>query len=461
MPLEDDTIVAIATPAGTGGIGIVRVSGPLAAPIARKVFKPRQPLDEFQSHRLVLGSLIDPASGAMIDEVLLSYMKAPHSYTREDVIEINSHSGYFLLGKILEVVTRQGARLARPGEFTLRAFLNGRVDLTQAEAVIDLINARSDKGLQLASQEVQGSLKEEMVSLRQRAIDLLAQLEAMIDFPDEDVEILNNEEAVRRIQEELLRPIEELRASRNRRGVWVDGVQTVIVGRVNAGKSSILNRLLDEERAIVTPVPGTTRDLIESGVVVRGMPLRLIDTAGLRKVKGRIEKIGVHLAEKKMEEADLRLIVIDQSRPLNDDDLAILSRCEGKATLVILNKVDLPSRLSPESLRCVSSEFPVVRVSALTGAGMEPLREAIVDCVLQRDPDGMASRAATSLRHAQALEEATACFERASEGFALDAPTEIVASDFREGLEALGVITGETATEEILDRVFSRFCIGK
>lgn len=461
MALEDDTIVAVATPVGPGGIGIVRMSGTLAAAIAKKVFRPKRPAEPLLSHHLYLGSLIDPATGSAIDEVLLSYMQAPSSYTREDVIEINSHSGFFLLGKILELLTRQGARPARPGEFTLRAFLNGRIDLTQAEAVVDLINARSERGLQIASREVQGSLGEEMKALRRAAVDLLAQLEAMIDFPDEDMDILPGGEAVRRIEEELLRPMEALRASRNRRGVWVDGVQTVIIGRVNAGKSSVLNRLLDEERSIVTPVPGTTRDLIESGIVVRGMPLRLIDTAGLRKAKGRIERIGVDRAEKKMEEADLRLIVIDQSRPLSEDDLSILSRCQGKPTLMILNKIDLPCKLSPGALDRLSGEFPVVRISALTGEGIESLREAIVACVLREDPEGMASRAATSLRHSRALEEAAVCFERASRGFAAGAPPEIVASDVRDGLDALGEITGETATEEVLDRVFSRFCIGK
>jgi tRNA modification GTPase len=461
MAFEEDTIVAIATPAGAGAIGIVRLSGPSAVAMARQVFRPRSPLEDFQTHRLYLGTLIDPASGAPIDQVLLSCMKAPHSYTREDVVEINCHSGYLLLGKIVEILMRLGARPARPGEFTLRAFLNGRIDLSQAEAVIDLINARSEKGLHLASQELQGSLALEIESMRQKALDLLADLEAVIDFPDEDLPGLSPEEAARRIREDLLRPMETLRASRERRGLWVDGVKTVIVGRVNAGKSSLLNRLLDEERAIVTPVPGTTRDIIESGLVVRGLPLKLMDTAGLRRARTGIEKTGIHLTERKMEEAGLRLVVIDQSRPLNADDLAVLARCRKKAALVVLNKIDLPCRIGKERLERLSSEFPVLRVSALTGEGIEALRDAIVESVVLGDAEDLASRAATGMRHARALEEAARSFERAEKGIMAKAPTEIIASDVRSGLDALGEITGETAVEEVLDRIFSRFCIGK
>ena len=320
MPLDDDTIAAIATPIGQAGIGIIRISGPRAYEIAEKIFEPKNPIPGMLSHRLYLGHLCHPSSGDLIDEVLLSFMKAPHSYTREDVIEINSHSGYLLLSKILQIIIEQGARLARPGEFTLRAFLNGRIDLTQAEAVMDLINSKSDRGLHLASQQTRGSFRRELDGLRQSVVDILAHVETAIDFPEEETSILSRQQTACQIEEEAIKPIEALIEASARKRVWVDGINTVIVGRVNSGKSSLLNRLLDDERAIVTPIPGTTRDIIESFITIEGIPLRLMDTAGFRTVKDEAERIGLYLTEQKLTEADLLLVVIDQSRRLNQDD---------------------------------------------------------------------------------------------------------------------------------------------
>lgn len=458
---DEDTITAIATPIGQAGIGIVRISGPRSRKIAEKIFRPKRPIQGLISHRLYLGHLYDPSSGSMIDEALLSFMEAPHSYTREDVVEINSHSGYLLLSRILQIILDQGARLARPGEFTLRAFVNGRIDLTQAEAVIDLINAKSDRGLVLASQQIHGSFKQQIELLRQNALDILAHAEVAIDFPEEETSIMSREEAADRIREEVINPIEASIATHARNRIWVDGVSTVIVGRVNTGKSSLLNRLLNQQRAIVTAIPGTTRDIIESTITVEGVPLRLMDTAGLREVKDEVERIGVYLTEQKLSEADFLLIVIDQSRPLNQDDLNIIGKSQGKKALIVINKIDLRSQLDEEASQRAFSEFPKVKISALTGEGLDHLRTAIVRCVLESDIDMTSSQAVSNLRHRQALMEAAQFFKDAAQSMRGDSPMEIVALEIKSGLDALGEIIGETSNEEVLDRIFSQFCLGK
>jgi tRNA modification GTPase len=385
-------------------------------------------------------------------------MKAPHSYTCEDVVEINSHSGHLLLSMILQLVLNQGARLARPGEFTLRAFLNGRIDLTQAEAVTNLINSQSARGLHLAAQQIQGLFKHEIEALRQRIVDVLAQVEAAIDFPEEETGILPREGAVSQIQRQVIKPLETLIEAHASKKIWVDGVNTVIVGRVNAGKSSLLNRLLNEQRAIVTPVPGTTRDVVGSTVTINGVPFRLMDTAGFRDVKDEVEKIGVHLAEQMLEEADFLLVVIDQSRPLNQDDQDIIAKAREKKALIVINKIDLPSKLSDES---AFDGFPSVRLSALTGQGLDDLKRIMKGCVLDGNVDLTSSNVVPNLRHKLALTEAVEFFKSAAASLRADAPMEIVAVEIKGGLDALGVVIGETASEEVLDSIFSQFCLGK
>lgn len=461
MPSDKDTIAAIATPIGQAGIGIIRVSGPRAHEIAEKIFEPRNPIQRLQSHHLYLGHLSDPTSGEMIDEVLLSFMKAPHSYTREDVIEINSHSGYVLLSKILQLVLEQGARLARPGEFTLRAFLNGRIDLTQAEAVIDLLNSKTNRGLALASQQIQGSFRKEIEALRLKVVDVLSHAEVAIDFPEEETDILSREMASDLIEEKVIKPIEALITAHAGRRIWVDGINTVIVGRVNAGKSSLLNRLLEEQRAIVTPVPGTTRDIIESSVTVEGVPLKIMDTAGLRKVKGEIEQIGIQLTEQKLAEADFLLVVIDRSRPMNQDDHRILAQSRAKKALIVLNKIDLPPKISKRDRDEVLTGFPVAEISALTGQGLDRLKRAIADCILESDIDMTVSHIAPNLRHRQALTDAAGFFKNAVDRVREGAPMEIIALELKSGLDSLGEITGETTNEEVLDNIFGQFCLGK
>lgn len=457
---DEDTIAAVATPVGQAGIGIVRMSGPGSRKILDRIFRPRNPVNDMESHRLYLGHLMDPALGAPIDEVLVSYMAAPHSYTREDVVEINSHSGHLLLGQILKILVHEGARPAKPGEFTFRSFMNGRVDLTQAEAVMDLINAQSARGLQLASNQICGRLHSEIERLRQHAVDILAQLEVAIDFPEEEYGRLHREETALRVQMDLIDPVSRILSGHEERKVWMEGVKTVIAGRVNAGKSSLLNRLLNEERAMVTPIPGTTRDTIESTIHLQGLPLHLMDTAGFRKGRGTLEKIGIHRAKQKMEESDLVLLVIDQSRPLHQDDLDLLARVQSKRVVVVLNKIDLRARVNEEALETLASGLHRVRISALKGEGIEELRKAIVD-VITSGIDTADLGVAPSLRHKEALERTSGHFQAGVSNLREGLPFEIVAADLQQGLEALGEIVGETANEEVLDRIFSRFCIGK
>jgi len=457
-PSNRDTIAAISTPLGLAGIGIVRISGAGAKGISKRIFRPKRPVKSFQSHRLYLGHFVDPDTGDIVDEVLLSVMTAPHSYTREDVVEINSHSGYLLLSQILQVVLKQGARLAEPGEFTFRAFVNGRIDLSQAEAVMDLIRAPSEKGLRLAADQMKGSFRTELDHLRQKAVDCLARVEVGIDYPDEEPGDLPGAD---QIEEELINPIRVLIAGHSQRRIWMEGVQTVIIGRVNAGKSSLLNRLLNEERAMVTPIPGTTRDIIESMLYIEGIPLRLMDTAGFRRGRGTLEKMGMDRTRKKMEEADLILFMTDRSRPLHEDDLTMIAQVMKKRAVVVLNKIDLPSKICEEDLKSALRGIPLVRISALTGEGIEELRKVIRTIVLAGEEIAKDPSIAPNVRQKLALEEACRFFTSAAQNLINDMPLEIVAVDLNEGLSALGEITGETTTEEVLGRIFSQFCLGK
>ncbi len=462
MKLDEDTIAAIATPMGRAGIGIVRISGPQALSIAEELFKPKRPLKHLKSHRLYLGYIQEPETGRVVDEVLLSFMKAPHSYTREDVVEINCHSGFVLLSRILQLVLETGARLADPGEFTFRAFINGRIDLTQAEAVIDLINSSSERGLYLASQQVKGALGEKIRELRERAVEILSRVESVIDFPEEETTVLDRAELSSSMGHEIIDPISSLIGAHDERKIWVDGIKTAIVGRVNAGKSSLLNRLLDEPRAIVTPMPGTTRDVVESTITINGIPLRLMDTAGIREVADEVEEIGISLAEQKFREADLVLVVVDQSREINSDDLRVIEKAREKpAAILVFNKIDLPAAVDPKGHLHLFKDFRTVRISALTGEGIEELKRAIEETALKGEMELSVSSIAPNLRQAQALKNAKASFEAAKDALLQDAPFEIVAFELKAGLDALGQVVGETTPDEVLERIFDQFCIGK
>jgi tRNA modification GTPase len=462
QPDPADTIAAISTPLGEAGLGIVRLSGPRAAAIARKIFRPRRPHVSWRSHRLYLGQIIDP-QGEILDEVLLTWMQAPHTYTREDVVEINCHSGYAVLARLLSLVLDQGARLAQPGEFTLRAFLSGRIDLTQAEAVLEVIRARTDASLQVAAGHLQGSLGRSLMQIREALLDLLARVEAALDFPEEAEEL-----APETLEEGLAAQtgaLQRLAATYREGRLLREGLLTVIAGRPNAGKSSLLNRLLDQDRAIVTEIPGTTRDLIEEVITLGGIMVRLSDTAGLRPARDRLEELGIQRTRARLAQADLVLYLLDGSAPLSPEDREALEELAGRRALAVINKVDLPLVLNEADLQGATS-LPVVHISALTGQGIEALQQAMVDLALGGGLK-LTGEMVTQARHQQLLENCLAYLAvarglLAPEAKGGQAPAwELVALELREAIRELGEITGQEVGDAVLERIFSEFCLGK
>jgi tRNA modification GTPase len=460
MPLLGDTIAAISTPLGAGGIGIVRCSGPGVEAIASQIFRRKEGGGSLLSHRFYLGEIIHPGNQAVLDEVLLVFMRRPRTYTREDVLEIQCHSGVLILKEILQAVLESGARLAEPGEFTQRAFLNGRIDLTQAEAVIDLINSKTRRSLELANQQRSGRLAAEVQGIRDRLLDLLVNLEASIDFPEEEVPGLNSPEIVQRLLgarhdlDRLLRSYEEGRFYR-------EGIAAVIVGRPNVGKSSLLNALLKEERAIVTAIPGTTRDVIEEEVNIEGIPLRIMDTAGLRPAQDAIEEEGVRRARERLAQSDLTIWVVDGSEPLSPEDLDILPQVRDQKAVIAINKNDLPQHFSAPDLRAQIPQAPLVSISALHGSGIEDLKKTIHALVLNGKIESSSEVILSNLRHKRAVEAAGEALAEALQSLQRNLSSEFITLDLQRSLEALGEIVGETTPEEVLDRIFAQFCIGK
>jgi tRNA modification GTPase len=460
MDRYGDTIAAIATPVGAGGIGIIKISGPRAEDVVRNIFRPRKPIDHFQSHHLYYGHIVDPANGEVIDEVLLSVMRCPHTYTREDLAEINCHSGYIILQRILSVILTCGARLAEPGEFTKRAFLNGRIDLTQAEAVMESIAARTSRGLRLATGQLRGGLAGRVNTIKNGLLDALAILEVAIDFPEE-VEIVEAEKLASRLEGEAVEPIQTLLASYEQGRVYREGVRVAIMGRPNVGKSSLLNALLEEERAIVTAIPGTTRDIIEELLNVQGIPVKIIDTAGLREARDEIEGIGIKLTRKRIAEADLLLFVIDGSVDLSPEDYEIYKDIQGRGFVVVVNKMDLGIKLDIESLRESFGPGDLVVISALQGTNLGKLKEAVFGAVVGGAADMPHTAIIPNARQYAALAQALPFLCQARENLLKEVTPDIVAIDIQEALECLGEITGQTTPEDVLDRIFSQFCIGK
>ena len=444
-----DTIAAISTPLGEGGIGIVRLSGPDARPIAGTMF-PGRPLDR----RLRYGHVIDPQTGERVDEVLVSFMAAPHSYTREDVVEINCHGGPLPLQRILQLALRQGARLAQPGEFTLRAFLNGRIDLAQAESVLDVIRARTEASLRVAVRGLGGQLSSAVRDLRRPVLSALAYLTARIDFPEDDVA----PQDVAGPLAEASRALAELLSTADAGLVYRLGVKTAIVGRPNVGKSSLLNRLLREDRSIVAPMPGTTRDTVEEVANIKGVPFVLVDTAGIVHSRDAVEALGVERSRRAIEGADLVLHVVDNSQPLTEADREIAGLAGSRAALVVANKCDLPGRAHPEEL---GREAPVVYTSALSGEGLGRLEEKMVEMALGGRVAASDAPLVTHPRHKDALERAAAALDQALEDLQAGMPDDFVTIRLTACLGALGEITGETVREDLLEAIFAEFCIGK
>jgi len=457
---EKDTIAAIGTPHGESGIGIVRISGPLAEKVATRLFRAKKKPAHLKSHHLYYGEIVDPENGKPLDEVLLTLMRKPKTYTREDVVEINCHGGYLVLKRVLEVVLGQGVRLAQPGEFTKRAFLNGRIDLSQAEAVIDVIRAKTAKSLKMANQQLKGNISHEIEGLREGVVRSLAFVEALIDFPDEDIEV--DGDVIRRGLEEGQRRVRELIESYEEGRIYRDGVSVSIVGKTNVGKSSLLNILLRENRAIVTSIPGTTRDVIEEVVNIHEIPIRLVDMAGIRRASNPIEREGVRLAKDKVADADMVILVIDGSRGLDKDDREIIDEVREKKKVVAANKMDLPIKTSMEQIQEFLPNTKVVEISALKNWGIDKLKDSLY-CTLTGDGVGRdtGEMIAVNARHKKALEGSLECLGRAREGMEGKIPIELIALELRSCLDYLGEIRGETTTQEVLECIFSQFCVGK
>ncbi len=490
----NDTIAAIATPPGIGGVGIVRISGPEALTIALRLFrrpgKARPDADQWQpeSHRLYYGHAIQPQTGQMLDEVLLAFMRGPHSYTAEDVVELQAHGGPLVLRRILEAALGEGARLANPGEMTLRAFLNGRLDLAQAEAVMDVIGARTDESLHLALEQLKGQLSAEVQAARQDVLGVLAQIEASIDFPDD---VPAPEPAALRVGiAGAAERVERLLAGAEQGRLYREGLRAAIIGRPNVGKSSLLNALLRTERAIVTPIAGTTRDTVEEFANVRGVPVHLIDTAGINESSDPVEQLGVQRSRAAAASADLALLVLDGSERLTAQDRAVGEALRGfgfgrqnpaasedarngtavsssgahagRPVILVLNKSDLPEQLTTAAVDDFWPGAPVVRTSMRTLEGLEALEEQIRALALAGQATPAADAAlVTNTRHRDALRRTAAHLHDAGETLDQGLPLDFVAIDLHGAANALGEITGETATEDLLERIFHDFCLGK
>lgn len=445
--MYQDTIAAISTPIGEGGIGIVRMSGPDARSIAQNLFD-----KTLSDHRIIYGHILDPESAEIIDEVLVSFMASPHTYTREDIVEINCHGGIVPLQQILALVLKGGARLAEPGEFTLRAFLNGRIDLSQAESVLDIIQSKTHASLRLAVEGLGGRFSEQIRTLRSELLSVLAYLTARIDFPEDEVEEQDVIGPVQDAREELTKLIDSADAGM----IYRHGIRTAIVGRPNVGKSSLLNRLLRESRAIVTPIPGTTRDTLEEIVNLKGVPFVLVDTAGIAKSADPVETLGIERSCEAIEHAELVLLVLDTSQPLNEEDTEIIYLLEGKTVLVAANKSDLTTIASLGDLT-----WPVIRTSALTSDGINEFESKMVDIALGGKVTSSDAFFVTNIRHKEALQRAANHLAEVQASLEADMPDDFATIDLTAALNALGEITGETVTEDLLETIFSQFCIGK
>ncbi len=456
--LEEETICAIATAPGRSAIAVLRLSGKRALPIADAVFRGRKPLAVVKSHTVHLGEIVDPAGQQVLDEVLVILMKAPHSYTGEDVVEIQSHGNPTLLQKILALLIAQGARLAEPGEFTRRAFLSGRMDLTQAEAVMEVISSQNSSHSQWALGQLKGRLSSKITTLRDALISIIAQVEASIDFSEDEVPLCGPQALFVRV-EGLSSELDDMLADYEKGRQVRDGLSVAIVGRPNVGKSSLLNLLLQEDRAIVSPFPGTTRDVLEETIHLEGMLVRFVDTAGYRSTENPVEQEGILRGLKAQNEADLSLLVLDGSEALSEEDLRLAKRFRETNKIVVLNKADLPQKLNPSSITEQFSGKCSLELSTLTGLGLYRLREEMATFLI-RTPEKEPPLIAL-LRHKNALQAAKSALRRASNAIREELSPEFTAIDLREALDALGEITGETTLDEILDQIFGEFCIGK
>ena len=456
----DDTIAAIATAPGEGGIGIIRISGEKSLQVAQSIFKSKsgKMIKDYNARTLIYGTVVD--NEKVIDEVLLAYMKGPNSYTAEDVIEINCHGGFISVKKILELILSKGVRLAEAGEFTKRAFLNGRIDLSQAEAIIDVIKSKTDMAHEVAQSQLEGSLAKKIKDLRMNVTEVLAHLEVSIDFAEEDVEEITYQTLEEKALE-LRNEIKKLYDTAESGKILRDGLKTVIVGKPNVGKSSLLNSILGENRAIVTDIAGTTRDVIEEFVNIKGIPLKIVDTAGIRETEDVVEKIGVEKSRESFSTADLVIMVLDASRKLSEEDMEILESLKNKKTIVLLNKMDLEPQIELEKIEEFVNSEDIIKISALKHQGIEELQDKIEAMVYHGSVKNSSNLMITNSRHKDALFKAYESINDAISAIEQRMPYDFIEVDFKNIWDYLGYINGDTVREDLLDTIFANFCIGK
>lgn len=461
--MDIDTIAAISTPLGEGAIAIVRLSGPDAVSIADRVFhSPNgKKLADVPTHTIHYGQLHDPQTGNVVEEVMVSVMRAPKTFTREDVVEINCHGGLVSVNRVLQLVLNSGARMAEPGEFTKRAFLNGRIDLSQAEAVMDLIRAKTDKAMNVALNQIEGRLSKLIRKLRQEILEVLAHVEVNIDYPEyDDVEDMTHELLLKKslyVKQE----IEKLLRTSQQGKILREGLSTVIIGRPNVGKSSLLNALVHENKAIVTNIPGTTRDVIEEYVNVRGVPLRLVDTAGIRETEDIVERIGVERSRQVLKEADLILLVLNYSEELTPEDEKLFEAAKGMDVIVIVNKTDLPQKIDMERVQKLANNHKIVTTSLLEEQGIDELEEAIASLFFEGSIESQDATYVSNSRHIALLNQALNAINDAIAGVEASMPVDMVQIDLTRTWELLGEIIGDSVHESLINQLFSQFCLGK
>ncbi len=456
----EDTIAAIATALGEGSIAVVRVSGPEAIDTVAKVFRSKTDIKKAPTHTVHYGWIADPRTNTVLDEVLVTVMRGPRSFTAEDVVEVSTHGGIVAVKSVLELILRSGARMAEPGEFTKRAFLNGRIDLAQAEAVIDLIRSKSDRAFQVAQKQAGGALSKLILPMRQQLIELLAHVEVNIDYPDDDIEEVTTSH-IRSNCSELLERVEGLLKRAHEGKILREGIVTVIVGRPNAGKSSLLNALARDNKAIVTDIAGTTRDIVEESVSISGIPLRLLDTAGIRETSDVVERIGVERSKNAIEDADLILLVLNNHEPLHEDERKLLKQMKDRPTIVVVNKMDLPSQLELTEIEADYNKERIVQLSAKEGNGIEALENAVSKLFFSGEVEAGDLTYVSNARHIALLHQTRQSLEDAISATHEGVPIDLIQIDIAAAWESLGGILGDAAGDSLLDQIFSQFCLGK
>lgn len=456
-----DTITSISTPMGEGAIGIVRLSGLDAVEIADKLYKGRKQLKDVPTHTINYGHIIDLETQEVVEEVMVSVLRAPRTFTREDIVEINCHGGILTINRVLELTMTYGARMAEPGEYTKRAFLNGRIDLSQAEAVMDFIRSKTDRASKVAMNQIEGRLSDLIKKQRQSILEVLAQVEVNIDYPEyDDVEEATSELLLERAQE-IKNEIQKLLDTGVQGKIMREGLSTVIVGKPNVGKSSMLNNLIQDNKAIVTEVAGTTRDVLEEYVNVRGVPLRLVDTAGIRETEDIVERIGVERSRKALSEADLILFVLNNNEPLTEEDRKLYEVVKTSDAIVIINKTDLTPRLDRDEVKAMVGSMPVIETSMLEQQGIDELEIQIHDLFFGGEVQSQDMTYVSNSRHISLLKQAKKTIQDAIDAAEMGIPMDMIQIDLTRTWELLGEIIGESASEELIDQLFSQFCLGK